>query len=157
MEDQELDRDIIANIALVILREPDGAGQLVSAAGNTANPAKGAAQFLMMMFDAISGMLEQTGLPFDFGVITSNGGVVDNLAEEVVQILSDAGIETGADFEKSMTGYFLEMVKSAAMAEQAGSAPAEAVPQAAGPANVGTTAAGMGGLLDSVRLGGSSP
>lgn len=154
MQDEDIDNEIITNICLAILRDAEGMNQLINSAANTPDPAKGAAQFLMMLFDAVSALLEQTGIPFDFGVITANGGVVDNLVEEVTQILSEADVEVGPDFEKSLVSAFLEMVKAAAMAEEQGASPSGVPSAPAAAPSAGSPSAGMGGLLDPVTLGG---
>lgn len=137
MDDERgMDTDIITGIALSILDDANGMNTLISAAGNTPDPAKGVAQYLMMMFDAINKMLEQTGIPFDFGVVSAKGGVMDSILPEISQILAEADIAVDGSFAQNTMGYFLEMIKGAAAAEEGG-APA-------------SPTAGAGGLLDSV-------
>lgn len=136
-EERGLDVDIISGLAMAIIDDPNGMNTLVSAAQNTPDPAKGVAQYLMMMFDAVNGLLEQTGIPFDFGVIAAKNGVLDSLLPEIAEILAEADVPVDAAFAKNTMGYFLEMVKSAAQAEQGDAAPA-------------SPTAGAGGLLASV-------
>jgi hypothetical protein len=139
-EERGLDVDIISGLAMAIIDDPNGMNTLVSAAQNTPDPAKGVAQYLMMMFDAVNSLLEQTGIPFDFSVIAAKNGVMDSLLPEIAEILAQADVPVDEAFTKNTLGYFLEMVKSAAQAEQGDAAPAA-------PAS---PTAGAGGLLASV-------
>ena len=145
MEDERnYDADIISGIASRIIEDPNGMDTLISAAGNTPDPAKGVAQYLMMMFDSINTMLEQTGIPFDFGVITANGGVLDDIVPEIAEALAEAGVPVDEGFPQNLTNYFLEMLKAAAQSEQAGA-----------PQPAASPTAGAGGLLESLPQAGA--
>jgi len=148
-EEAHLDAEVIFGISMSIINSPEGMNKLIEAAGNSPDPAKGVAQYLIMLFGAVGSMLEQTGITFDFGVITARDGVLDALAEEVIPILTEAGMEPGPEFEKSLVAFFLEMGKAAAMSETEGAATPSAT--------IGDVAAGAGGLLDEVSLTSPAP
>lgn len=126
-EERMLDSDIISSVAMAIMEDADGMNSLISAAGNTPDPAKGSAQYLMMMFDAIDKLLEQTGIPFDFGVVAAKGGVMDQIVPQVEAMLMEAGLPIDESFSGNLMGYFLEMVKAASSSE---GAPAASSPTA---------------------------
>jgi hypothetical protein len=136
MDERGMDTDIISDLALSIIDDANGMDNLIAAANNTPDPAKGVAQYLMMLFDAINKMLEQTGIPFDFSVVAAKGGVMDTVLPEIQDILAEASVPVDETFVTSTTNYFLEMVKGAAQSEGAAQPP--------------SPTAGAGGLLDSV-------
>jgi hypothetical protein len=127
----ELDTDILFNTSSLIINEDQGRSQLLAAAGNSEDPAVGVAQFIMMLMQSISEMLQSAGLDVNPEAWLAKGGAVDLLLDEVAEILGKEGIDVGPDFENRVMPALLERVKGAAQAESVNEQ-SQAAPQGGG-------------------------
>lgn len=126
MDDDEnaMDKDILLGLSRRILDDPEGMNALVEAASNTRTPVRGAAQFITMMIQNVSEAVEQTGIPVNLEAWLANDGVVTELAEEVAEILMEAGIEVDpANFAQQLYLEVAEIGKGIAQAEEGAASP----------------------------------
>lgn len=119
----DLDSKILYNASALIMEDKQGTEQLLAAAGNSADPAVGVAQYIMMLMQALTDMLTGVGIEVNPEAWLAEGGAVDLLLSDVAEILAGNGMEPGEDFDIRVNNALLERVKAASQAEMAGQPP----------------------------------
>lgn len=148
-EVDELDGQILANASLAIVNSEEGSDMLAQAANGTKDPAAGVAQYVMMLMQAVSDMLEQAGIQdVDPSAWLAKGGAMDIMMPELLEALQDGGVAIDETFAGRLTDALLERIKGVAQSE-GGAGPA-AAPAPQGEAPVGSMTAQADGLLGMV-------
>ena len=123
-EDASDDLDILAGLSLRVIDSPEGKQTLLTAAQNTQAPAKGVAQFLMLLIENISEALSQSGLDFNPQAWMATDGVIAQITDDIIETLEEGGVELDRNtFAEELYYLVADMVKGAAQAEHGQTSP----------------------------------
>ena len=117
--DVEADLDILSGLSLRVIDSPEGREALVAAAQNTQAPAKGAAQFLVMLMENVSTALENSGLDVNPAAWMATDGAIVEITDDVIEALEEGGVELDRNtFAEELYYLVADMVKGIAASEQ---------------------------------------
>lgn len=119
-DEAQSDLDILSGLSLRVIDSPEGAQALVAAAKNTESPAKGTAQFVVMLMENVSNALQDSGIEFDAKAWMATDGVLPDITDDIIDALESGGIKVGRDkFAEELYFLVADMVKGIAQSEEA--------------------------------------